>query len=253
MAFDKELLQKMGFSNKAITYLTTNKNVGRMSEPTVTGVYTGTCSDTIIIYLKIKDNIIIDASFIYTGCVGSATTGSAITELVKGLSVSEAWNLDLNSIIEFYKEGDKSIPKVKYECGEIAVNSLRSALLNYIIRNDEAVILTTSNDDNINSMVSNHFGRAPYFIKTIIIKGEIKSNEAIKNEYAVNHNPIELIRSIIKQRPKAIITKGIGGRAIERLTKNKVLVIITNEELTVNEAINKLIIGDLNGNQACNK
>ncbi len=252
MAFDKELLQEMGFSNKAITYLTTNKNVGRMKEPTVTGAYTGTCSDTIIIYLKISDGVIIDASFVYTGCVGSATTGSAITELVKGLRVNEAWNLDLNSILEFYKEGDKSIPKVKYECGEIAVNSLRSALLSYIIRNDEAVILTTSNNNDINSMISNHFGRAPYFIKTIISKGEVKSNEAIRNEYAENHNPIELMKEIIKQQPKALITKGIGGRAIEKLTRSKVLVIITNEELTVKEAINKLIKGELSGNQACN-
>ena len=137
MPFNKELLESMGFSDKAIEYITTNKNYGKIENADAIGEYTGDCGDTIITYLKVKNNIIIDAKFVYTGCVGSASSGSAVTEIIKNKTLEEAEKISISDVVSFYKEGDKSIPKVKQHCGEIAINSLKKAINNYKTRNKE--------------------------------------------------------------------------------------------------------------------
>jgi len=129
--FNKELLKRIGFSDKAVDFITSNRNYGEMDNPTVKGEHTGKCGDTIITYLKIEDGIIKDASFIYTGCSGSAATGSAITEMIKNMSVEDAKKLELKDIVDFYKDGEEGLPVQKYECGKIAVESLKNALANF--------------------------------------------------------------------------------------------------------------------------
>ncbi len=129
--FTRELLKGIGFSDKAIDFITNNRNYGEMKNPTVKGKHTGKCGDTIIIYLKIEDGVIKDASFVYTGCSGSAAAGSAITEIVKNMSVEDAKKLELKDIVDFYKDGERGLPVQKYECGKIAVESLKNALENF--------------------------------------------------------------------------------------------------------------------------
>ena len=128
--FNKELLKKMGFSDKAVDFITGNKNYGEMSNSTAKGEYTGKCGDTIITYLNVEDNVIKDASFVYTGCSGSAAAGSAITEIVKNMPVEDAKKLELKDRLDLYKDGKKGLPVQKYDCGEIAVESLKNALAN---------------------------------------------------------------------------------------------------------------------------
>ena len=128
--FNKELLIKTGFSTKAAEYITSNKNYGELKDFSIKGEFTGSCGDTIILYLKINENIIENASFIYTGCSGSAASGAAVSELIKGKTIEEAKKIDLQSIIDFYTVEGKSIPLFKHDCGEIAVNALKNTLKN---------------------------------------------------------------------------------------------------------------------------
>ena len=48
------------------------------------------CGDDYVVYLKINNSIIEDVSFIGDGCAISKSSGSLMTSLVKGLTVSEA-------------------------------------------------------------------------------------------------------------------------------------------------------------------
>jgi NifU-like protein involved in Fe-S cluster formation len=126
-----KFLREQGFSEKAITYLKKDINVGKIENPDVVADYTGKCGDIIKIYLEVKKGIIINAKFIYTGCMGVAASGSAIVELAKGKTLEEARKLSLQDIIEFYKDGNKGFPKQKYDCCEIAIGSLRNAIKKY--------------------------------------------------------------------------------------------------------------------------
>ncbi|MCD6371743.1 MAG: iron-sulfur cluster assembly scaffold protein [Candidatus Aenigmarchaeota archaeon] len=127
-----ELLRNAGFSEKAINYLESDHNVGKIEGADAIGSYTGKCGDTIIMYLRIEEGIIKDAKFIYTGCAGAGSSGSAITELAKGKRLEEALKLSLNDVVEHLKEGEKGLPRHKYDCAEIAINSLRDAIRQYI-------------------------------------------------------------------------------------------------------------------------
>jgi len=131
MAFNEDLLRKSGFSDKAIEYVNGAKNVGEMESPNAKGEAVGDCGDIIITYLKINNNVVQDAKFLYTGCVGSASSGSAITEMAKGKSLEDAQDFTLEDVIGFYKDGDRGLPQMKHECASIAINSIKNAIKNY--------------------------------------------------------------------------------------------------------------------------
>ena len=127
-----ELLREAGYSEKAIRYLQNDINVGKIENPDAVGDYTGECGDTIRIFLRVNENIIEDAKFIYSGCDGAGTSGSAITELAKGKGFEEAIKLSLGDVLEHLKVGEKSLPESKHDCCEIAIRSLRGAIEKYL-------------------------------------------------------------------------------------------------------------------------
>jgi nitrogen fixation NifU-like protein len=64
----RELLEKSGYSSKAIEYYLNKVNVGRVENPSVHLAYTGPCGDTMEVYLRIESNVIKDARFQAIGC-----------------------------------------------------------------------------------------------------------------------------------------------------------------------------------------
>jgi NifU-like protein involved in Fe-S cluster formation len=120
----EELLLKAGYSVKAIRLYMNKVNVGSIENPDVALTYTGLpCGDTITLYLKlVKDGIIQNAKFEYKGCIGTASSGSALTTLLIGKTVKEAWNITKEDIL---KELD-GLPES--HCAELVVNALHEAL-----------------------------------------------------------------------------------------------------------------------------
>ena len=120
----KQLLQEMGFSKKAIVILDKKMNIGIMENPTVKAQHQGSCGDILMLSLKIDAQMIKDAQYEYIGCAGLQACASAMTEMIKGKDVGRAGKLDVDDIINFLGQ----IPESKYECAEIARDTLRQAL-----------------------------------------------------------------------------------------------------------------------------
>jgi NifU-like protein involved in Fe-S cluster formation len=102
-------------------------NVGTIPHPTVQVVYTGPCGDTLELYLKIDSNRIRDAKFQANGCIGTFSSGSALTEMIKGRDIKYAKGLsetDLRSFLE-------GAPKQMIHCPRLAMRTLRKALKEY--------------------------------------------------------------------------------------------------------------------------
>ena len=120
----EELLLKAGYSAKAIRLYMNKVNVGSIEDSDVALTYTGLpCGDTITLYLKLgKDWTIQDAKFEYKGCIGTASSGSALTMLVIGKTVKDAWKITKEDIL---KELD-ALPES--HCAELVVNALYKAL-----------------------------------------------------------------------------------------------------------------------------
>jgi NifU-like protein involved in Fe-S cluster formation len=120
----RQLLSAMGFSDKAITILDQKINMRTMENPTVKEQHQGSCGDILMLSLKLNRDIIEDALYEYIGCAGLQACASAMTEMIKGMPVHEAQQLDVDDIIGYLQ----GIPKQKYECAEISRDTLRQAL-----------------------------------------------------------------------------------------------------------------------------
>ncbi|MBD3226164.1 MAG: iron-sulfur cluster assembly scaffold protein [Caldithrix sp.] len=127
----KELLISMGFSEKAVSILDEEINMGQMENPTLTIKHQGSCGDILILALNNKNQTIGQAMYEYIGCAGLQACAPAMTELVKGLTLSKAKAIDVQNILD-YLEG---IPDMKYECAEIASDTLHKAIDQYEAKN----------------------------------------------------------------------------------------------------------------------
>ena len=95
------------------------------------------CGDIMKIYLKIKkqenkktrkqENIIKDIKFETLGCAAAIAVSSALTDMVKGMSLDEAMGLTKDKIVE-YLDG---LPPIKIHCSMLGLEALHKAITNY--------------------------------------------------------------------------------------------------------------------------
>lgn len=122
-----KLLQDMGFSEKAITILDQNLNMEDLQNPTIIEEHHGTCGDILFLSLRIDDNVITAAKYEYVGCAGLQSCASALTAMIRGKTVDEAYKVTPRQIIDWLE----GIPEQKYECAEIASDCLHRAIDHY--------------------------------------------------------------------------------------------------------------------------
>ena len=80
-----------GYNEKVIEVFSNPKNVGKLDNADGVGtVGNATCGDIMKIYLKIENNVIVDAKFQTFGCAAAIATSSTATEMIIGKTVDEA-------------------------------------------------------------------------------------------------------------------------------------------------------------------
>ena len=123
----RKLLLDMGFSEKAVTILDQKLNMGTLQKASITEQHQGSCGDILFLSLIIEDQTIKDAMYEYIGCAGLQSCASALTEMIKGMALQQAEKIEIENIIDYLG----GIPKKKYECAEIARDTLRKAIRNW--------------------------------------------------------------------------------------------------------------------------
>lgn len=122
-----DLLEKSGYSSRAIEYYTKRINFGEMDNSSVHFAYTGICGDTMEIYLKIESDVIKDAKFRAIGCPGAFASGSALTEMIKGKTLEQAEKIGSEDVINHLG----GIPEAKVHCACLAERTLEKAIQQY--------------------------------------------------------------------------------------------------------------------------
>ena len=108
------------------------RNVGEIEDASGIGnVGNARCGDIMRIFLKIEDNVIVDAKFKTFGCGAAISTSSMATEMVKGKTVEEALTIT-NKAVE---EALSGLPDVKRHCSILAEEALQAALWDYAQKN----------------------------------------------------------------------------------------------------------------------
>ncbi len=85
------------------------------------------------LYIKVKDNVIVDAKFKTFGCGAAIATSSMVTELVKGKTVEEALGISNRAVAEALG----GLPSVKMHCSLLAEEALKSAIKDYYKKTEQ--------------------------------------------------------------------------------------------------------------------
>lgn len=109
------------------------RNVGKMEDADGIGeVGNAVCGDIMRMYIKVKDNIITDVSFITFGCGSAIATSSMATEMIKGHSVEEALELSNRAVVEALD----GLPAHKIHCSVLAEEAVKAAVKDYYDKNN---------------------------------------------------------------------------------------------------------------------
>ncbi len=121
----------MTYSEKVRDHFANPRNVGKMDDADGVGeVGNAVCGDIMKMYLKIKDDVIVDVKFNTFGCGSAIATSSMATELIKGKPVSEALKLTNQAVVEALD----GLPPVKIHCSVLAEEAIKAALKDYYER-----------------------------------------------------------------------------------------------------------------------
>jgi NifU-like protein involved in Fe-S cluster formation len=123
-----QLLEKSGYSEKAIELYVNKVDVGVLKKPDISKTRIGPCGHVIRLYPKADRNSTVeDAKFCHLGCPGSAFSASAMTKPVKGKAVEEARRLTEYDIL-----GELGgLPKPKLDGPKLAITALQKAIAEY--------------------------------------------------------------------------------------------------------------------------
>jgi nitrogen fixation NifU-like protein len=118
----------MPYSEKVIDHYKNPRNVGSFAaddESVGTGlVGAPECGDVMKLQLKINDDgIIEDAKFKTFGCGSAIASSSYATELVKGKTIQEAFEIQNAQIVQ-----ELSLPPVKIHCSVLAEGAIKAAV-----------------------------------------------------------------------------------------------------------------------------
>jgi len=117
------------YSEKVMEHFMHPRNVGEIENPDGVGhVGNPICGDIMELYIKVKENVIVDAKFKTFGCGAAIATSSMVTELVKGKTIEEALKISNKTVAEALE----GLPPVKMHCSMLAEDALKSAIEDYL-------------------------------------------------------------------------------------------------------------------------
>ena len=116
------------YSETVIDHAMNPRNLGEMEGADGFAKITGPCGDTMEIWLKVMDGIIIQSTFYTDGCGTSIASGSMVTEMAKGKSITEAPKISQRNVLDALG----GLPDESEHCALLAANTLKAAIRDYI-------------------------------------------------------------------------------------------------------------------------
>jgi len=118
----------MMYSDKVMEHFMNPHNVGEMETPDGVGeVGNPQCGDIMRIYLRIENDVITDAKFMTFGCGAAIASSSMATDLIKGKTLEEAWEVTNKAVAEALN----GLPPVKMHCSVLAEEGIHKAINDY--------------------------------------------------------------------------------------------------------------------------
>ena len=141
----------MIYSDKVMDHFQNPRNVGEIENASGVGeVGNAKCGDIMKIYLDVEDNIIKDVKFKTFGCGSAIASSSMATEMIKGKTIDEAWELTNKAVAEALD----GLPPVKMHGSVLAEEAIHKAINDYRAKNGLEVKPMEEHDhDELHNMV----------------------------------------------------------------------------------------------------
>lgn len=116
------------YSETVIDHFMSPRNSGSMPDADAEGRYgDGDCGDALTLYIKVENEKIEDIKFLAFGCVASIASSSMTTELAKGKTLEEAYQITDVDIAHALG----GLPEYKLHCSVLGEGALKNAIDNY--------------------------------------------------------------------------------------------------------------------------
>lgn len=131
-----DFFQKWVYTDEVKEHFINPKNIWKRDEeftPDGVGeVGSLACGDQMRIGIQVKDNIIADIRWLTYGCASAIASTSVMSEMVKGMTIEEAYKLTPKQITEELG----GLPEHKFHCSVLGDKGLRAAIDDYLQKND---------------------------------------------------------------------------------------------------------------------
>jgi len=116
------------YSEKVMDHFMNPRNVGEIPDADGTGMEGNpTCGDAMQLFIKVENNIIVDAKFRTFGCGAAIAVSSMITEMVKGKTLEEALTISKEAVAQELG----GLPPQKMHCSNLGADALKKAIDDY--------------------------------------------------------------------------------------------------------------------------
>lgn len=165
------------YSKDVMDHFLNPRNVGEIADAdAIAEVGNITCGDALKIFLKLdKDGKIVDAKFKTFGCASAIASSSALTELVKGMTLEEAGKVTNKDIVKLLGE----LPEEKMHCSVMGMEALQAAIANYYKKSGRHYEQVESEDDHEGRIVCKCFGVTDVKIRKVAKANNIRKAEQI--------------------------------------------------------------------------
>ncbi|MBE9205830.1 Fe-S cluster assembly protein NifU [Nostoc sp. LEGE 06077] len=169
------------YTDKVLELFYDPKNQGVIEETSEPGVKVATgevgsisCGDALRLHLKVEveSDKILDARFQTFGCTSAIASSSALTEMVKGLTLDEALKVS-NKDIANYLGG---LPEAKMHCSVMGQEALEAAIYNY-----RGIPLAAHDDDDEGALICTCFGITDTKIRRVVKENNLTTAEQVTN------------------------------------------------------------------------
>ena len=106
------------------------KFMGKMTDATAVGRITGTCGDSMEIYLRVENDHIQRASFFTNGCGAAVACGSMAVELATGKQIDDALCVGGDTILEALG----GLPADESHCAYLSAETLMAAIHEWMLK-----------------------------------------------------------------------------------------------------------------------
>jgi len=168
-----EETQMWDYTGKVLEHFRNPRNVGAVENPDGIGeVGSLACGDALKLTFKLDDakERIEDAKFQTFGCASAIASSSALTEIIKGMTLEEAGNVTNQDIADYLG----GLPEQKMHCSVMGREALEVAIENYQTGDTSKKILA-------GKVICTCFGVTEEEIKEVVRENDLTEVEQVTN------------------------------------------------------------------------